>query len=150
MIPWVLVAALVAGSGAQSAAAPASDPPAVSLAAIRKALTGPSPRLRLDPLTPTFRIVVWEAPRFYLPDRGDVGGPAPPGGLVAFEQRQMLGNPWLGQPLFKLDLLHQVEKIGQAIGETRRRAQTEAARQDAARPLIEMCLGGVCASGDQP
>jgi hypothetical protein len=147
MIPWCLAAALV-GAFAQAPANPPSSAPLVSFDAIRKGLA--APRLRLQRPDPTFRIVVWETPHFFdWPDRVDVGGPRPAGGLVAFEQRRMLGNPWLGQPLFSLDVLRQAERIGQAITDTRRARTETAARQDAARPLIEMCLATACAASDR-
>jgi hypothetical protein len=123
----------------------------VSLSKIRAGLAAQPSSLRLIPPEPTFRIIVWETQHLYqvLEQLQLRDAHTPPGGLYAFGQRQQLGNPWIGQPLVKIDVLPQVEAIGQAIAARRRASAEEAAREEVSHALVEMCLANVCQSADR-
>ena len=145
------VAATFSGSLLAQEPAPNAPLGVVSLTRIRTALTAhPSP-LRLTPPEPTFRVIVWETQHFFeLSDRLDLPSEhAPPGGLYAFEQRQQLGNPWVGQPVFKIDVLPPLDQVHRAVTAAERARVERVARDGARHALVEMCLARVCQTADR-
>jgi hypothetical protein len=149
MVGFCVAAALSASVLAQEGVSNAPTE-LVSLSRIRTALTShPSP-LRLTQPEPTFRVVVWQTRFQELFERLDVHGEfTTPGGLRAFEQRQQLGNPWIGQPLFKINLLPFVENVAPAITAVHRNRAEQAAREEVRHAVVEMCLASVCQSADR-
>lgn len=148
MTLWV-IAALFAflAVGQESANIPATPELPVSLNQIRKALDKPKPNLlALSTVEPTFQVIIREDNVFQeLLDRPDFGsGPRMPGGLYAFEQRQLLGKPWAGQPLIQIDVLPLLNAAGRAIGNARRTRLEEAAHEEVQRALMEFCAMHDC------
>jgi len=72
------------------------------------------------------------------------GGPKPPGGLYAFEQRQRLGNPWVGQPLVQIDMLPIAERIIKSVQDARHARDQRTAHQEILRALSGFCIANVC------
>jgi hypothetical protein len=136
-----LLAALTADPlAAQNEERPLDLP--VSLERIRAGLAADKPSIldALD-LQANFRVEVREnRPNFgeMLSPEGFKGGPAPPGGLYAYEQQRML-SPNVTQPLFSFDTLPVFRQIVNAIGEMRRERAAAAARQEVERAMSEFC-----------
>jgi len=75
------------------------------------------------------------------------GGPVPPGGLYAYEQRHRLGSPSLGQPFITVDLLPIAHAVAHAFHEAVREHRQQAAREDVRRAIDEYCAARVA---DEP
>jgi len=66
------------------------------------------------------------------------GGPVPPGGSYAFEQRRRLfGDPWAGQAMIQVNVLPLVEAAYRAISSARHDHAERAAHDEVQRALIE-------------
>ena len=116
-----------------------SNPP-FSIDRIRDSLaqTPPEPAL-LPAAQPQFRVNIVERQRFgdrVPPDFR--GGPVPPGGLYAYEQRQRIGPP-MAQPLVVIDITPIASAIVAAIRDARRSGETAAAREDVRRAIGQYC-----------
>jgi hypothetical protein len=114
----------------------------VSLERIREGLALERPSL-LDALhlEATFRVEVKERrPNFgeMFPPGSFDGGPVPPGGLYAYEQRRML-FPNSTPALFTFDALPVFRAIADAIGDARRARAEAAARAEVERAMAEFC-----------
>jgi hypothetical protein len=141
MVFWpIAIIAAVSAIGQEATVPPPGDLP-VSLQRIRLALAQPPPLVDDSTVTPTFRVLVREEQRFQeLLDLLDFGEePRIPGGLTAFEQRRVLGNPWVGQPLILIDVLPMLNAGVQAIGKARRARAERAAREEVQQALVEFC-----------
>ena len=144
MLVWsISLAGMLAAVGQESPAPPVNDSP-VSVERIQRALAKPAPLILDDAsVTPTFRVVVREEQRFQnlkLRDLSDVGHePRIPGGLHAFEQRQLQGNPWIGQPIITIDVLPMIEAAVEAFGRAHRVRAEKAARDEVRQALLEFC-----------
>lgn len=119
-----------------------------SINRIRKMLDQPAD-LRLPTLEPTaaFKVEVREWQLFLEPlfKASDFdGGPLPPGGLYAFEQRQRLGGEWKGQPLIEVDLLPVGKTLGMAIRNALHSRARSAALEDVQRTVAEFCATHSC------
>jgi len=147
-----LVALLAAAMCAQQPAATepgehGEHPLPVSVARIRAALERPQAlRLTVADRKPDFRVDIRE--RQFAEDllgRLDFrSGPVPPGGLYAFEQRQRIGPPGLGQPLISVDLLGIAQGLHSAVANARRSSAERAAREEVQRALAEFCAVHDC------
>jgi hypothetical protein len=128
----------------QDAAAQSSADP-TSLARIREALMRQS-MLRLTIPEPTFRVTIQDRTPFtHMFNPLDLkGGPTPPGGLYAFEQRQRFGNPWAGQPMFQFNVLPAAQLIIQSVDQSRRAQSQRAAHEEMLRELAEFCIHNIC------
>src|SRR5262249_32317773 len=129
-------------------AAPATP---ASLARIRRALSNPAP-LRITPAEATFRVVIREkAPvSLFGAPRDAWESPRPPGGLYGSEQRQRLGNPWMGQPLIQFDLLSAASAVRASVRDARRQRQQDAADDDVAKAIAEFCVVNACEPVGRP
>jgi hypothetical protein len=90
-------------------------------------------------VTPHFRLTVTEqrpafAEMFSLDDFK--GGPVPPGGLYAYEQRRILGQP---AQVGGVDILPLFTGLAKAIGNARRARAEAAAREEVERAMAEFC-----------
>jgi hypothetical protein len=136
----MIIAALLAGALMLAAQAPAPADPSpsnlpVSIERIRAALERPD-TLTLHPITPDFVVSVREQQKFEerVPAWDFKSGPAPPGGLYAYEQLQRSGVP-IAQPLFLVDLM----AIGRGIASARAAHAASAAREDVRQAIAEYC-----------
>jgi len=126
-------------------AAPASVPPEplVSLTRIRQGLERQNHPLAPDMAQtsrPTFRAAVEGQRVQAVFDALDFnGGPVPPGGLYAFEQRRLLGNPWAGQSMIQVNVLPLVEAAYRAISNGHHDRAERGAHEAVQRALIEFC-----------
>jgi tRNA A58 N-methylase Trm61 len=113
----------------------------VSLSRIREALEQ-SKSLRILPLHPEadFRVVIRQnKPSDTVTDSSDFrGGPVPPGGLYAFEQRQRLGQQW-SEPLIRVDLLAVTALLTTALAKAHRARAESAARTEVQRTFTNFC-----------
>ena len=120
-----------------------SPEPLVSLTRIRQGLERQHHLLAPDvPQTsqPTFRAAVQGQRIQAVFDALDFnGGPVPPGGLYAFEQRRLSGNPWAGQAVIQVNVLPLVEATYRAISRTRHDHAERGAHEAVQRALIEFC-----------
>jgi len=113
----------------------------VSLERIREQLSRPPPTLlqSLD-IQPDFSLTIEEEqPRFvemFSPEDFR-GGPAPPGGVYAYEIARMI--PGFRPPIGGLNLLALGDGIVGAISSARRRRAEDAARLEVRRALMEFC-----------
>ncbi len=141
----LVLAALLAASATSAAAQDvASD---INLSRIRRGLAART--LVLPTMRPqaTFRVDIDEKrPDLRLPPdpRDYSAGPIPPGGMYAFELRRQMGNPWLGQPLFKFNLLPVAQRAAGAIGARRTADEERAAREQVTRELRAFCIANQC------
>jgi hypothetical protein len=130
-------------TAAQAPPASVSPERLVSLTRIRQELERQSHPLAADvpqTIQPTFRAVVQGQRIQAIFDALDFnGGPVPPGGLYAFEQRRLLGDPWAGQPLIQVNVLPVVKAAYHAISRARRDHAERAAHEEVRRALIEFC-----------
>lgn len=122
------------------------DPPLdlpVSLERIREALASSRPRSLLEAIdvVPHFRLEVeQQRPTFvemFSPEAFK-GGPVPPGGLYAFEQRQRLSlnsTPYVAS----VDLMSIFSGIANVVSEARRARAAAAARAEVERAMAEFC-----------
>jgi hypothetical protein len=141
--------ALLALAVLQDPPASASSEPAAaqtstgSLSRIRQALETQTHSLKLDATQenpPTFRAEIRGRRVESVLDRLDFRpGPMPPGGLYAFEQAQLLGNPWAGRPMIEVNVLPIFEAAYRAISSARSRHAERAAHEAVQRALIELC-----------
>jgi hypothetical protein len=113
----------------------------VSLDRIREQLSRPPPRL-LDSLKiePDFSVTIEEEqPRFvemFSPEDFR-GGPAPPGGLYAYEIARMI--PGFRPLIGGVNLLALADGIAGAVSSARRRRAEDAARLEVQRAMAEFC-----------
>jgi len=115
-----------------------------ALSRIRQALTRPNPLQVVIP-EPTFREVIQERTLERAWEKhSETGGPIPPGGLYAFEQRQRLGNPWAGQPMIQIDVLPLAERIFQSVRHSHHAQSERAAHEEVLRTLAEFCIANAC------
>lgn len=133
--------------GAARAEAPRPEL-ASSLSRIRTALKKPAPPRRLlrPPSQADFSIQILEKQRFTdllgLIDFGS--GPVAPGGLYAYQQRQVLGQQQ-SQPLFNVDVLAIGNSIGNAVRNAWRERAERLATQEVRRALVDFCAERECA-----
>jgi hypothetical protein len=117
--------------------------PLVSLSRIRQALETQSHLLKPDVTQrtqPTFRAEIRGPKVETVFDRLDFRtGPVPPGGLYAFEQAQLLGNPWAGRPIIEVNVLPLVQAAHRAVSKARHDRAERTAHEDVQRTLIEFC-----------
>jgi len=113
-----------------------STPLPVSIARIRAALSA-EPTLRQDP--PLFRVDVVERIPDLLPPIDFNGGPVPPGGLYAYEQRQRLGSPTIGQPLITIDVLPLAHALARSIHTAVHEHVAQSAHEEVQRAIWEYC-----------
>jgi hypothetical protein len=117
--------------------------PPVSLRRIRQALETQTQRLKPDatePTKPTFRTEIRGRKIESVLDGLDFkAGPVPLGGLYAFEQAQLLGNPWAGRPIIAVNILPIVQAAHRAISNARHGRAERAAHEEAQRAVIELC-----------
>jgi hypothetical protein len=139
MIALLLVLAL-------GAAQIPDTPESPDLDRIRRALEQPRSADILSS-EPTFRVSTEErTPTLRSPKPPDLsGGPRPPGGLYAFEQRQRLGNVWEGQPWISIDLLPVADRIAQLVRSARRASLEHSAQTEVKQALAEFCAVHECA-----
>jgi hypothetical protein len=115
------------------------------LARIRRALEQPrSPDIL--PSEPTFRVSTEEhTPTLRSPKPPDLsGGPGPPGGLYAFEQRQRLGNAWAGQAWISIDVLPVADRIAELVRSARRASLERSAQTEVKQALAAFCAVHDC------
>ena len=109
---------------------------------IRRALETQSELLKLDgthATRPTFRTEIRGRRLETVLDGLDFrAGPVPPEGLYAFEQAQLLGNPWAGRPI-AVNILPLVQAAHRAISHARHDRAERAARKEVQRALTEFC-----------
>jgi len=119
----------------------AQEPLPVSVARIREALANAPTDPFINLRTPAqFRVSIVERPRFFdLPPASDWrGGPIPPGGLYAYEQRQQIG-PSLAQPLISIDVLPIASLLAASVRSASRARALEAARNEVRREIAMYC-----------
>ncbi len=143
LVTALLLVASAHTVGAQNTAS-ISD---INLSRIRRGLAARA--LILPTMRPqaTFRVDIDEKrPDLRLPPdpRDYSAGPIPPGGMYAFELRRQMGNPWLGQPLFKFNLLPVAQRAAGAIGARRTADDERAAREQVTRELRAFCIANQC------
>jgi hypothetical protein len=123
-------------------------PESPDLARIRRAL---EQSRSVDPLSsePTFRVTTEEhTPLLRSAPPPDLsGGPRPPGGLYAFEQRQRLGNAWAGQAWISVDVLPVAEWIAELVRSARRASLEHSAQREVSQALAEFCAVHECTPG---
>ena len=143
MLHSVVWAVLLSSADPQCASA---DHPDASLERIRKALATPSIQSQSLPPEPTFRVRIQQTLLFDQSSQRDdlTGGPTPPGGLYAFEQRQRSGNPWAGQPWIQVDMLALAERLIKSVKDTRRAHDERTAHEEVLRALSALCVANVC------
>jgi hypothetical protein len=145
LIPMVfLVVALACSALEPQEATGSSDE---GLARIRKVLTAPAIQLPAPTPELTFRVGIVERGRIFgsTLDRLNLPNePVPPGGPYAFEQRQLLGNPWAGQPLIKVDMLPLVSAVVSKARSAYAGRATRAARIEVEQSLQEFCATNDC------
>jgi len=128
---------------AQASAASVSPEPVVSVTRIRQRLERQNQLLKFDvPETtePMFRTAVQGQRIQAVLDALDFnGGPMPPGGLYAFEQSQLLGNPWAGRPIVEVNVLPLVAAAYRAIRSAHHEHADRAAHEEVQRALIAFC-----------
>ena len=144
-MPSALLCAVLLLSGAEPQQNTA-DPPDQRLERIRRALDAQTLQIQSLAPEPTFRVSIQQTPAFDESWRRDDlnGGPKPLGGLYAFEQRQRLGNPWVGQPLIQIDVLPIAERIIKSVQDARHARDERAANQEVLRALSAFCIANVC------
>jgi hypothetical protein len=140
------ILALSAALLTPSQEAPSATPP-VSVERIRAALER-APAWPVDQAAPLFHIDVVERVPDLVPPIDFLGGPVPPGGLYAYEQRQRLGSPTIGQPLITVDLLPFADALAGAIRQVLYQHHTRAARDEVQRAIRAYCAmqSGECAA----
>jgi len=121
------------GSAPQEAPSP---PLPVSIERIRAALSA-EPTFRRDPAL--FRIDVVERLPDLLPPIDFNGGPVPPGGLYAYEQRRRLGSPTIGQPLITIDVLPLAHALIRSIHTAVHEHLAQSAHEEVQRAIWEYC-----------
>jgi hypothetical protein len=141
--------ALLALAVLQDRPASASPEPAAaqtsteSLVRIRQALETHTQLLGLHVTQenpPTFRAEIRGRKVESVLDRLDFrAGPKPPGGLYAFEQAQLFGNPWAGRPIIEVNVLPLFEAAYRAISRARSRLGERAAQEEVQRAVVEFC-----------
>lgn len=107
-------------------------------AALRKPTT-----VDIEGLKPTFRTST-EAKQIHTGRPDYTGGPRVPGGLYDFELRQLLGNPWAGVPLVKIDVLPFMSKAVDAIEGGYKAHLARAAREEVRSELANFCEANGC------
>ena len=145
---WAMLPLVFSLSG-QIPSAPQPDPDAESLARIRRALSQPNP-LQTPTIEPTFRVEVKERPRDLVVEKPNpLENPVPPGGRRAFDQRQQLGNPWAGQPLFQINMLPFAGRVLKSVKDARRAQNQREAHEEVLRDLSEFCATKKTCEGER-
>ena len=135
---WAMLPLLLSLSG-QVPSTPPPEADSESLARIRRALSQPNP-LQVPTIEPTFRVEVKERPRDLVVEKPNpLENPTPPGGRRAFDQRQQLGNPWTGQPLFQINMLPLAGRILKSVKDARRAHDEREAHEEVLRDLSAFC-----------
>jgi hypothetical protein len=127
-------------SSASVSPEPSAEQKPVSLSRIRRALETQSDLLKLDgtqATRPTFRTEIRGRRLETVLDGLDFrAGPVPLEGVYAFEQAQVLGNPWAGR-VVAVNILPLVQAAHRAIRNARRGRAERAAQEEVQRALIE-------------
>jgi hypothetical protein len=129
-------------SSASLSLEPSAEQQPVSLSRIRRALETESDLLKLDGTQaslPTFRTEIRGRRLDTVLDGLDFrAGPVPLEGVYAFEQAQILGNPWAGRAV-AVNILPLVQAAHRAISNARRGRAERAAQAEVQRALVEFC-----------
>jgi len=129
-------------SSASVSPEPSAEQQPVSLSRIRRALETQSDLLKLDgtqATRPTFRAEVRGRRLETVLDGLDFrAGPVPLEGVYAFEQAQVLGNPWAGRAV-AVNILPLLQAAHRAMSNARRGRTERAAQEEVQRALIEFC-----------
>jgi hypothetical protein len=110
-----------------------------SVARIRAALERAPAEPLLTENAPLFRTEIVEHVPDLLPPLNFYGGPVPPGGLYAYEQRQRLGSREIGQPLITVDVLPLAAALALSIHNGLYQHRVRAARDEVQRAIREFC-----------
>ena len=146
LVPVVVFAVLVTVPlRAQQATNAADGPPLrlpVSLDRIREALErSPVERLKIVEHKADYRVVITERQRWQelLATLDFRGGPVPPGGLYAFEQRMRNSPQSASQPIISIDVLPIARSLGSAFMNAKRSRAEASARGEVSRTIAEWC-----------
>lgn len=139
LAPALLAVALSMSRSAAQDPAPAPPLP-VSLERIRAGLQRGHERTLLDQEPGRYRLEIVEQVPNFLPAIDFNGGPVPPGGLYAYEQRQRIATSSLGQPFITVDVMPLARVLAHAIQTAAHERQERAARHDVQRAIAEYCL----------